>query len=164
MDRLWTPWRFEYVSTADHSNGCVFCQALSEDRDQENFLLFRGDAAFCILNRYPYTSGHVLIVANRHISFLKDSTEEELHEMIDLAKICEHALRSEYQADGYNMGFNLGRAAGAGVAHHLHMHVLPRWVGDTSFISVVSETRIIPEDLTKTYRRLRPYFQKSRLD
>jgi ATP adenylyltransferase len=162
MDRLWTPWRFEYVSTADQADaGCVFCQVLSEDRDEDNFVLFRSTRAFCILNRFPYTSGHILIVANRHISFLNEATSDELQELIDLAKICERALRSEYHPDGYNMGFNLGRAAGAGVAHHLHMHVLPRWVGDASFVSVVSETRVIPEELPKTYHRLAPYFLKS---
>jgi ATP adenylyltransferase len=161
MDRLWTPWRFDYVSNADRAGtGCVFCQVLSEDCDEQNFILCRSARAFCILNRYPYTSGHILIVANRHISFLKDASRDELQEMIDLAKICEHALRSEYHPDGYNMGFNLGRAAGAGVAHHLHMLVLPRWVGDTSFVSVVSETRIIPEELPKTLQRLQPYFRK----
>jgi len=160
MDRLWTPWRFDYVSTADRAGtGCVFCRILSEDCDRQNFVLYRGAGAFCILNRYPYTSGHILIVANRHISFLKDATSEELQEIMELARICEHALRSEYHPDGYNMGFNLGHAAGAGVAHHLHMHILPRWVGDASFVSIVSETRVIPEELPNTHQRLQPYFQ-----
>jgi len=162
MDRLWTPWRFAYVSNADRPDQpCVFCRILSEDRDDSNFVLFRGKNAFVILNLYPYTSGHILIIARRHITFLQDATRAELAALFELARTAEHALRSEYRPDGFNLGFNLGRAAGAGVDQHLHMHVLPRWVGDSSFLSVVSETRVLPEELHQTHARLAPYFRNA---
>ncbi len=159
MDRLWTPWRFEYLRNADQAATCVFCRMLCETRDVENLLLFRGREAFVILNLFPYTSGHLLVIANRHIPFLNDARPEELHEIIDLSRRCENALRQEYHPDGLNLGFNLGRAAGAGVEHHLHMHVLPRWTGDSNFVSVVGETRVLPEELPVTYQRLLPYFK-----
>lgn len=161
MDRLWTPWRFDYISKIDAeaaSSGCVFCTIFSENKDKANFILYRGKNSFAVLNLFPYTSGHILIVANRHFPFLRDARTEELHELLELAQRCEKALESEYHPDGYNIGFNLGRAAGAGVAHHLHMHILPRWTGDANFVSVVAETRVLPEELPRTYRRLIPYF------
>lgn len=159
MDRLWTPWRFEYIRTAEQAPSCVFCQILKDGRDTENYVLYRGRCAFVILNLFPYTSGHLLVVANRHIAFLGEATAEELQEMILLGRQCESALREEYHPQGFNLGFNLGRAAGAGVEHHLHMHVLPRWTGDSNFVSVVGETRILPEELPATHKRLFSYFQ-----
>jgi ATP adenylyltransferase len=158
MDRLWTPWRFEYIRNAEQATSCVFCHILQETRDAANLVLFRGKHAFVILNLFPYTSGHLLCVANRHISLLEDAHTEELHEIIELSRRCEAALRQEYHPNGYNLGFNLGRAAGAGVEHHLHMHVLPRWDGDSNFVSVVGETRVLPEELPVTYKRLHPHF------
>ena len=159
MDRLWTPWRFDYITNVDHVHECVFCAILQECHDGANFVLFRGQNAFVILNLFPYTSGHLLIVANRHISSLSEAGAEELQEMISLGQHCENALRQEYHPNGYNLGFNIGRAAGAGIEHHLHMHVLPRWVGDSNFVSVVGETRVLPEELPATYKRLLPHFQ-----
>jgi ATP adenylyltransferase len=131
---------------------------LEERSDEANFLLFRGRASYVILNLFPYTSGHLLIVANRHIPSLSEASSEELHEIIELGRLCENALRQEYHPAGFNMGFNLGRAAGAGVEHHLHMHVLPRWAGDSNFVSVIGETRVLPEELPTTYQRLLAYF------
>jgi ATP adenylyltransferase len=160
MDRLWTPWRFDYIRTADQATSCVFCSILHENSDAPNLVLFRGKSAFVILNLFPYTSGHLLVVANRHISLLGEAAPEELHEIIELGRQCETALQDEYRPQGFNMGFNLGRAAGAGVEHHLHMHVLPRWTGDSNFVSVVGETRVLPEELPTTYQRLLPYFKK----
>jgi ATP adenylyltransferase len=161
MDRLWTPWRFDYISKIDSSDsGCVFCGIRSETRDLENLVLFRGKTLFAILNLFPYTVGHILVVANRHIPSLDDAGDAELHEFLEAGRMCERALRGEYKPDGFNLGFNLGRAAGAGVEHHLHMHVLPRWTGDSNFVSVVAETRVLPEELSTTLERLRPYFQK----
>jgi ATP adenylyltransferase len=160
MDRLWTPWRFDYIrNISDADSGCVFCRILSESSDEANLVLHRGLHAFIILNLFPYTSGHMLIVANRHIAYLRDAVPEELHEFLELARGCEVALRNEYKPDGFNLGFNLGRSAGAGVAHHLHMHVLPRWTGDSNFVSVVAETRVLPEELSQTYARLLPHFR-----
>jgi ATP adenylyltransferase len=162
MDRLWTPWRFDYISNLSHADThCVFCRMLAENCDESNYILHRGKNLFLVLNLFPYTSGHILAVANRHITFLSEAGTEELHEFAELAQKCEAALRAEYHPEGFNLGLNLGRAAGAGVEHHLHMHVLPRWTGDSNFVSTVAETRIIPEDLSKTYRRLRPYFPEA---
>ena len=159
MDRLWTPWRFDYISKVDQVDTCVFCKMLEESRDIENHILYRGKKTFLVMNLFPYTSGHLLIVANRHISNLNEASEEELFEFILLCRHCENALGQEYHPNGFNMGFNVGRAAGAGIERHLHMHVLPRWVGDSNFVSVVGETRIIPEELDTTYKRLVPYFK-----
>ncbi len=160
MDRLWTPWRFEYIRNADKAPSCVFCEIIEDTRDAENLVLFRGAHAFVLLNLFPYTSGHLMCVARRHISSMTAARTEELHEIIELSRNCEYALREEYRPDGFNMGFNVGRAAGAGVEHHLHMHVLPRWVGDSNFVSVIGETRVLPEELPATYKRLLPYFEK----
>ncbi len=161
MDRLWTPWRFEYLRTVDQAPACAFCQILNEDRDVENHVLLRSRNSFIVLNLFPYTTGHLLIVLNRHISFLNEANSAELHEIIDLGQQSEAALRREYSPNGFNIGFNLGRAAGAGIEHHLHMHVLPRWVGDSNFVSVVGETRVLPEELSDTYQRLLPYFNQA---
>ncbi len=159
MDRLWTPWRFDYIRGLGRDEGdCVFCTILAQRDDRENFVLHRGTHAYIILNLFPYTAGHLLIAANRHIPFLRDAELDELHDLVDLARQCEAALRSEYNPDGFNLGFNLGRAAGAGVEHHLHLHLVPRWVGDANFLSVVAETRVLPEQLAHTYDRLKPYF------
>lgn len=164
MDHLWTPWRFRYIrGLTQDATGCVFCRILDERRDSENFVLHRGAHAFVLLNLFPYTSGHLLIAANRHIPLLSDAGADELHEFMDLARASEAALQSEYRPDGFNLGFNLGHAAGAGVAHHLHMHFLPRWTGDSNFVSVVGETRILPEELPTTYQRLIPHFLAGRI-
>lgn len=165
MDRLWTPWRYDYISKIDPADTrCVFCRIHAEpEKDEENLVLFRGPALFVILNLFPYTSGHLLLAANRHIASLGEAEKPELHGFLETARHCETALQSEYHPEGFNMGFNLGRMAGAGVAHHLHMHVLPRWTGDANFLSIVSETRVLPEELSMTYRRLRPYFGQSEL-
>lgn len=161
MDRLWTPWRYDFVSRAARADqGCVFCRILSDpEGDRENFVLCRGASTAVILNLYPYTVGHLLIIAARHIAALADATRQELQEIIALAQHSEAALKAEYRPEGFNMGFNLGKMAGAGVENHLHMHVLPRWTGDANFISVVSETRILPEELPQTYQRLLPRFR-----
>ncbi|MDI9611971.1 MAG: HIT domain-containing protein [Acidobacteriota bacterium] len=160
MDRLWTPWRFDYIRGADAASSCVFCPIFENaEHDPDHFVLHRGRSAFVLLNLFPYSSGHLLVVANRHIRLLEDARPEELHEMIDLARRCEHALRLEYAPDGFNIGLNLGRSAGAGVEHHLHMHVVPRWTGDANFISIVGETRVLPEELPRTYERLLPHFR-----
>ena len=158
MDRLWSPWRYEYLRKPDQEGFCVFCTALQETDDVSHLVLFRGTHIFIILNLFPYNTGHLLLATKRHIAALSEAQAEELHEMIDLARRCEDALRREYRPHGFNLGFNIGRAAGAGVEHHLHMHILPRWIGDSNFVSVVGETRVLPEELPTTYRRLKPYF------
>jgi ATP adenylyltransferase len=162
MDRLWSPWRFEYVRQLDSARpdgGCVFCALRTESDDRANLVLYRGANAFLLLNLYPYTAGHLLVAANRHIPFLRDARPEELHEFLELAQRAEAALAAAYRPDGFNIGFNLGQAAGAGIADHLHMHILPRWTGDANFVSVVGETRVLPEALSSTYDRLLPHFR-----
>jgi ATP adenylyltransferase len=162
MDHLWTPWRFKYISSTSEADGCVFCQILAEDKekDSENLVLTRQPKTFVILNRFPYTSGHLLIVVRRHIPTLGEAAPEELEEIILLAQLSEKALREVYKPDGFNMGFNIGKCAGAGVAGHLHLHVLPRWVGDSNVVSVVGQTRVIPEELGTTFEKLQPHFSK----
>jgi ATP adenylyltransferase len=156
MDYLWTPWRYRYITTAGKNDGdCVFCDTVNAGDDARMLIVFRGEKNFVILNRYPYTSGHVLIVPYAHQSLLSACPPETLAEMMQLAQRVQVAMEALYRPQGYNLGMNLGSAAGAGIAGHLHMHVLPRWIGDTSFMSTVSETRVEPEELGVTYQRMR---------
>ena len=155
MDYLWTPWRYRYIADATKDKGCIFCEAVAANDDAKTLIAFRGKTCFIILNRYPYTSGHVMIVPYAHVADLMTADPEALSEMMVLAPRVEKALQTTYRPDGFNMGMNLGRAAGAGVTGHLHMHVLPRWSGDTNFMTVVGETRVEPEDLATTYEKLR---------
>ncbi len=159
MDRLWTPWRLPYVTRGDEVTGCVFCAALARD-DDEAFIVSRGTTCFVILNLYPYNNGHLMVLPNRHVGSLAAATSEELCELIELTRRAEMALREAYAPHGLNMGINLGKPAGAGVLDHVHMHVVPRWNGDTNFMSVVGETRVLPEELPVTAARLRPIFAK----
>jgi ATP adenylyltransferase len=157
MDYIWTPWRYQYMGqiTAGKQPECFFCDAIVSDRDEETLLVHRGRKAFVILNRYPYTSGHVMIVPYAHVAELNLCEEDALMEIMELARKVESVYRDEYQPDGMNLGMNLGRAAGAGVAGHLHLHMLPRWIGDSNFMTVTGETRVHPEDLATTYKRLK---------
>ncbi|HJY86556.1 MAG TPA: HIT domain-containing protein [Candidatus Acidoferrales bacterium] len=155
MDYLWSPWRYRYVADAAKDDRCIFCDALALGDDAKSLIVFRGAKNFIILNRFPYTTGHVMIVPFVHRGELSESDTETLAEMMDLARRVEAALASVYKPEGYNLGMNLGRCAGAGVAGHLHLHVLPRWSGDTNFMTVTGETRVEPEDLGLTYDKLR---------
>ena len=155
MDYLWTPWRYQYIATADREGGCVFCEAPAAGDDERMLIVHRGKKNFIILNRYPYTSGHVMIVPYAHQGTLPALEPSTGAEMMEMAQTLERALESLYHPQGYNLGMNIGRAAGAGIAGHLHMHILPRWTGDTSFITAVGETRVQPEELSVTYQRLR---------
>ncbi len=157
MDYLFTPWRYQYIEKA--ASGalpeCIFCDALARNDDENTFIVRRGAKAFVILNRYPYTTGHVMIVPYAHVAELALCDRETLSELMSLAQRSEVAFQKLYKPDGMNLGLNLGRAAGAGVAHHLHLHALPRWFGDTNFLSVTGETRVHPEDLRTTFERMR---------
>ena len=155
MDYLWTPWRYRYVTDATKDDRCVFCEALALGDDAKSFIVFRGKKDFVILNRFPYTTGHVMIVPYTHVPDLAGCDLEMLAEMMHLAQRVQTALAANYGPEGYNLGMNLGRCAGAGVAGHVHMHVLPRWAGDTNFMATVGETRIEPEELSVTYDKLR---------
>jgi len=156
MDRLWSPWRLEYVSGSKPDAGCVFCEA---SRSQP-LIVFERSTCYVILNLYPYNNGHLLVVPYRHTPSLASLTPEELHEMADLMQLSELALLEAYEPHGINVGVNLGKPAGAGVLEHVHMHVVPRWNGDTNFMTVVGETRVLPEDLEQSVARLKPIFHK----
>lgn len=157
MDYVWSPWRYAYIAQAktEKVSSCIFCDALARNDDAASFIVHRGNKVFIILNRYPYTSGHVMIVPYAHVGELHLCEAGTLEELMQLAQRIEKAFGATYKPEGMNLGMNLGRAAGAGVAGHLHMHALPRWFGDTNFMTVTSETRVHPEDLSTTYERLR---------
>ncbi|HET7697699.1 MAG TPA: HIT domain-containing protein [Vicinamibacterales bacterium] len=159
MDHLWSPWRLAYITGASQATGCVFCAALTSP-DAEPLIVFRGTACYVILNLFPYNNGHLMVIPNRHIPSLAAATPEELRELIDLTRTAELALTEAYAPHGINMGINLGKPAGAGVLDHVHMHVVPRWNGDTNFMSVVGQTRVLAEDLPVTGARLRPVFAR----
>jgi len=158
MDYLWTPWRYQYVTTAGGPGECVFCAAAQAKDDREVLVVHRGTGNFVILNRFPYTSGHVMVIPYRHVATLEDLDDATLTELMFIARRTEKHLRTVYRPEGLNIGMNIGRAAGAGIAGHLHLHMLPRWLGDTNFMTVVGETRVVPEDLLITWERLRSAF------
>jgi ATP adenylyltransferase len=156
MEKLFSPWRLRYIVSPRRQQGCVFCHAFRGRRDRDNLVLTRGRAAFVILNKYPYNNGHLMVVPAAHLAGLQDTPPEVLAEILELAVRCEAALREIYRPTGINLGMNLGKSAGAGIEGHLHLHLVPRWDGDTNFMSVVHGTRVIPESLQTTYRRLHP--------
>jgi ATP adenylyltransferase len=157
MDRLWSPWRLQYVTGTGEARGCVFCEAVSSDEGAA-LVVHRGRDCYVILNLFPYNSGHLMVVPNRHIASLSSATREERCEMMDLTQLAEQALTVAYMPQGLNVGMNLGRSAGAGIVDHIHVHVVPRWNGDTNFMTVVGEVRVLPEDIGETARRLRETF------
>lgn len=154
MDHLWTPWRMEYI-LGPKSQSCVFCDKITEGDDDAQHVLLRGRTAYITLNRYPYNNGHLLIVPYAHVPSLENLPSETLLEMMLLVNRGLAALRDAMQPDGFNIGVNLGQVAGAGIAAHVHIHIVPRWSADTSFMTTVSDTRTIPETLAETYARLR---------
>jgi len=157
LDRLWSPWRSEYIASAGDADAsvCVFCKLRDQPaNDEANFVLHRSSYNFVVLNRYPYVSGHLLIVPYEHVGDLDGAAKTTTDELMDLTKKGQTVIREVYQPDGFNVGMNLGRAAGAGIAGHIHIHILPRWAGDTNFMSTVGNTRVIPEALAVTYQKL----------
>ena len=159
LERLYTPWRLAYVTGAAKSADCVFCAALA-NQDADPLIVFRGPSCFVILNLFPYNNGHLMVVPNRHLSSLADASPAELAEMMELTRRAEIAVREAFEPHGMNMGLNLGKAAGAGILDHLHLHVVPRWNGDTNFMTIVGETRVLPQELPVTADRLRPIFER----
>ena len=159
MERIWSPWRFAYVTKSDPDPGCVFCIATTIG-DGQQLIVHEGALAYVILNLYPYNAGHLLVVPRRHAASLSLLTRDELNEIALLTQRCEQVLTEAYQPQGINVGMNLGRPAGAGIVDHLHVHLVPRWNGDTNFMSVVGEVRVLPEELPRTAARLRPLFAK----
>lgn len=156
MDYLWTPWRYQYMAqvTSGKQPDCIFCDAASRSDDQNTLVVYRGEKVFVILNRYPYTTGHAMIVPYAHVAELHLAAPEALCEMTRLAQRIELIYKAHYRPDGMNLGMNLGKAAGAGVASHIHLHILPRWFGDSNFMSVIGETRMHPEELSTTFETL----------
>jgi ATP adenylyltransferase len=160
MERLWAPWRLEYIEQAK-PQGCIFCTYPNErgdETDRGNLLLGRTEHAFVMLNRFPYTSGHLLVVPRRHTARLDELTPEELLDLSTLLQKTTRVLREAYRCEGLNLGMNLGRAAGAGIDDHLHWHAVPRWTGDTNFMSTLGDVRVVIEHLQKTWDKLRPFY------
>jgi len=157
VDVLWSPWRYDYITASSSAklSGCVFCDILNNSAsDEENFMLHRAEFNFVILNIYPYTSGHLMVIPYEHLPSPDEAGKQTTDEMMDLLKRCTSAIKDAYHPDGINMGMNIGRSAGAGVADHYHMHLLPRWVGDVNFMTAIGETRTIPETLHTTFNKL----------
>jgi ATP adenylyltransferase len=157
MERLWTPWRMEYVQAAsDDQGGCIFCDKPALGDDEKALIVARGELAFVMLNAYPYNPGHLMVAPFRHIGDFEDLTDEEMADASSLLQKSIGALKEVSSPDGFNLGMNLGKVAGAGVADHLHWHLVPRWDGDTNFMPVVGQTKVLPELLSGTYEKLRP--------
>jgi ATP adenylyltransferase len=161
MDYLWSPWRYRYVAQEEPSSGCVFCGKSQDFDDERNRIIFRGRHSFVLLNIYPYTSGHVMVAPYAHIGSLSEADDGTWTEIAHLTRRAEQALQIAYRPEGVNLGMNLGKSAGAGIANHMHMHVLPRWHADSNFMTVIGETRVIPENLADTYKKLKPLFLPS---
>lgn len=159
MDYLWTPWRYRYITDPGKPTECVLCAAAACASDRDALIVHRAARNFVIVNAFPYTSGHVMVVPYEHVPSLESLDDETLTETILLARECERRLRELYRPDGLNLGINIGKSAGAGVAGHLHLHVLPRWTADANFMTTVAETRVLPEELATTWERLRAAFQ-----
>jgi len=160
MDVLWAPWRMEYIKSSPKAEGCVFCEKLLDTKDRENLLLCRSRHAFVLMNPYPYNNGHLMVLPKKHMPGLEGLEDEVLLDLMRTTRFCIDSLREAMRPEGFNMGINLGRVAGAGLADHLHLHIVPRWAGDASFMTVVGEVRVIPDHITSTYDSLAPIFQK----
>ena len=157
MERLWAPWRMQFIRMKK-PKGCFLCENPGQDRDAQNYILYRGSENFVILNSYPYNPGHLMVAPYRHVSSLEELTEEERNEHFKIVSQCVEVLREEASPEGFNIGMNLGKASGAGIAGHVHTHIVPRWHGDTNFMSVLADTRVVPEALAETYKRLKSRF------
>lgn len=162
MERIWAPWRMEYIIQKD-STECIFCTLPKSDDDEKNFILFRGENSFVVMNIFPYNNGHLMVSPYRHLACITALDKKETLELAELTKKCIEILRKLITPDGFNTGFNLGKSAGAGYDEHVHNHIVPRWIGDTNFMPVLADTKVHPEHLLKTYEKLSPYFKELRL-
>ncbi|HJR79068.1 MAG TPA: HIT domain-containing protein [Anaerolineales bacterium] len=160
MNHLWSPWRMEYIENNNKEEGCIFCIAQAQEDSAENLIAHRGERAYVILNRYPYTSGHVMVVPFEHKATLEELDPPTRAQMMELTTQSMTVLRGVYNPQAFNIGANIGEAAGAGVKEHVHLHVVPRWAGDTNFMSVLGESRVLPESLEDTYERVKKGFQE----
>lgn len=159
MERLWSPWRYRYVSKATPADACIFCAKHAGRNDEENLIVHRGRHNFILLNLYPYTTGHLMVAPYAHVAMLDELPAEAAAELMELTQAAVRRLREVYRPHGLNVGMNLGECAGAGIAGHLHMHILPRWPGDANFMTTIGETRVMPEELPETWRRLSEAFR-----
>ena len=157
MKQIWAPWRMEYIQM-EKPEGCILCQEPAQNNDAANYILYRGDRNFVIMNAYPYNPGHLLVAPYRHVANLDDLADEELHEHIEIVSRSVRVLRQVFDPGGFNLGTNIGKVAGAGIADHVHTHVVPRWQGDTNFMPVVADTGVVPEALAETYQKLQGKF------
>ena len=155
MDRLWAPWRIGFILKGENKGDCFLCRYPQENNDRSNLVLHRGEKNFIILNAYPYNSGHLMVAPYRHLGRLEDMTDAESKEHFDLVRLSVKLLTKVMQPAGFNTGMNLGKVAGAGIADHVHTHIVPRWQGDANFMPVISETKVVPESLATTYSRLK---------
>lgn len=155
QERLWATWRMPYISGVEKKDdGCIFCDKPKQDKDAENFILHRGKRTFAIMNLYPYNNGHIMIIPYKHTCDICELDDEESLEIMDMARFFTHIIKEVMHPEGFNVGFNVGRPAGAGIAGHIHMHIVPRWTGDTNFMPVIAETRVISEHIRETYNKL----------
>jgi len=159
MKPMWAPWRMEYIQM-EKPEGCILCEKPGQDNDAANYILYRGNKNFIIMNAYPYNPGHLMIAPYRHIANLEELTDEELHEYIEIVARSIKVLRQVFSPGGFNLGTNMGKAAGAGIVDHVHTHVVPRWQGDVNFMPVLADTRVIPEALAETYEKLKGKFNR----
>lgn len=155
MKRIWSPWRMKYIRSNRREHGCVFCNALEQEDGLANLVVHRGESAFVILNRFPYTSGHLMVLPFDHQATLHGLEVKTRAEMMELVVCAMQVLETIYQPEGYNVGANIGAAAGAGIEEHVHLHIVPRWSGDTNFMSSLGETRVLPESLEETYQHVK---------
>ena len=157
MEHIWAPWRIEYIQM-EKSKGCILCEKPRQNSDTVNYILYRGDKNFVIMNAYPYNPGHLMVAPYRHVAKLDELTDEERREHFEMVSQSIKILRQAFNPGGFNVGINMGKAAGAGIEEHVHTHVVPRWQGDTNFMPVLSEVRVIPEALAETYEKLKGKF------
>jgi ATP adenylyltransferase len=156
MERLWAPWRYGYIKM-EKSPGCIFCDKTKQRKDEENYIVYRGEKNFIILNSFPYNPGHLMVAPYSHIGNLGELTREEMTEHMELLARAVEALKKAFSPAGFNLGMNLGKIAGAGIEDHIHSHIVPRWQGDTNFMPVLADTRVLPEGLQSVYRKLREF-------
>ncbi len=157
MKNLWAPWRITYIQESPTNDGCFLCNSFQDNQDEKHLIVYRGKECFCILNKYPYNSGHLMIVPNKHKPDISDLTDHEMLEIMKLTRDIKEILATMMKPEGFNMGINLGKSAGAGLVGHFHLHIVPRWNGDTNFMPVISDVKVIPQSLEDLYREFKKY-------
>jgi len=165
MNKLWAPWRYEYIKNtiSGNSEGCLFCNIINENNDKENLIVCRGKKSYIIINRYPYNNGHLMIVPYNHFSEVEMLSDEEILEMMKFLKLSIKVLSKKFSPEGFNIGVNLGKVAGAGIDDHIHLHIVPRWTGDTNFMPVLGDTKIISQNLQETWKIIKEGFDEIKI-